>query len=105
MELTETYIQRVNWSKLVWHLLAILKHSLCVWLFLLNRNPTCNKLANWRITNDKTCLLCQSFTEPETISLFDCSYTSSIWFEDMTRIGHTFFLLLFFDYELVHLSS
>ena len=40
---------KIEWHKLVWSSLAIPRHGLIVWMVLLDRLPTLNRLATWGI--------------------------------------------------------
>lgn len=69
----------VPWASLTWHKGLIPKHDISVWLFILNRNPTLDRLASWGLDVEVTCLLCGSANESRNHLFFECSYTRPIW--------------------------
>lgn len=56
--------QSVPWEKAVWIKGGILKQSFLTWLFVLNRCPTRDRLLNWGLNTDPSCLLCN--LQPES---------------------------------------
>ncbi|KAG7536847.1 Reverse transcriptase zinc-binding domain [Arabidopsis suecica] len=69
----------VPWYQLVWHKARIPKHAFTVWLFILNRNPTLDRLVRWGCDVEKTCLLCGEEEESRDHLFFQCSYSAGIW--------------------------
>ncbi|XP_010456839.1 PREDICTED: uncharacterized protein LOC104738352 [Camelina sativa] len=47
-----------SWAPLVWHKVAIPRHAITTWLFILNRNPTLDRLSTWGYDVELDCLLC-----------------------------------------------
>ena len=50
--------EKVTWSILLWGSLTIPKHSVVVWMTILNRLPTMDKLISWGIGMNGICCLC-----------------------------------------------
>ena len=69
----------VEWQRLVWSSLTIPRHGLIVWMALLDRLPTLNRLATWGYQVDGMCRLCQSQMETRDHLFFGCSFTKIIW--------------------------
>ncbi|CAH2079005.1 unnamed protein product [Thlaspi arvense] len=70
---------QVNWSSVIWFKEAIPRCSFIVWLALLARLPTRDRLRRWGIMVPGECVLCSQ--EPETLDhlFFGCSFSSGIW--------------------------
>lgn len=73
------HLPPVSWYRLVWHKARIPKHAFTVWLFVLNRNPTLERLARWGTDVEQTCLLCGQQTESRDHLFFQCPYSAEIW--------------------------
>lgn len=69
----------VSWSALVWHKAAIQRHATTSWLFVLNRNPTLDRLHSWNPDTLTTCLLCGSDSESRDHLFFDCAFSAEVW--------------------------
>ena len=69
----------VSWHKEVWFSAGIPKHRFLTWLFVLNRCPTKDRMVNWGINVDQSCILCNSGQESRDHMFFSCSYTWEIW--------------------------
>lgn len=76
----------VSWSGLVWHKARIPKHAFSVWLFVLNRNPTLDRLVRWGCDVEQTCLLCGLHNESRDHLFFECGYSAEIWFAVVSKI-------------------
>lgn len=77
---------QVPWFSSVWHKAAIPKHSICYWLFILNRSPTLDRLSSWGLDVESTCLLCGTCIESRDHLFFECSYSSFIWLSVVQRL-------------------
>lgn len=77
----------VPWHSLVWNRVAIPKHSTTTWLFMLDRNPTLNRLSSWGLDVESTCLLCGNEQESRDHLFFDCSFSNQIWVQLMHRLS------------------
>lgn len=64
---------------MVWHKARIPKHAFISWLFVLNRNPTLDRLGRWGCDVEQTCLLCGVDDETRDHIFFQCSYSAEIW--------------------------
>ncbi|XP_010424522.1 PREDICTED: uncharacterized protein LOC104709645 [Camelina sativa] len=69
----------VPWFSLVWHKAAVPKHSLAVWLFLQNRNPTLDQMIQWGLDVEPISLLCSLHNESRDHLFFECSYSYEVW--------------------------
>ncbi|CAN7134773.1 unnamed protein product [Brassica rapa subsp. narinosa] len=68
-----------SWAPLVWHKASIPRHSNTTWLFILNRNPTFDRLISWNIDIDPACLLCGDGEESRNHLFFECSFSLVVW--------------------------
>ncbi|XP_023644311.1 uncharacterized protein LOC111832174 [Capsella rubella] len=67
------------WAPLVWHKATIPKHALTSWLFILNRNPTLDRLSTWGFDIDLDCLLCGLAQESRNHLFFECDFSAEVW--------------------------
>lgn len=70
---------RVPWFKTVWNPWGIPKHSFLMWLFVLNRCPTRDRLINWGLPTAPNCLLCNALAESRDHLFFQCPFAWSVW--------------------------
>ncbi|CAA7047417.1 unnamed protein product [Microthlaspi erraticum] len=75
----------VPWGKIVWNRGGIPKHNFLVWLFVMNRCPTRDRILGWGLQTDPHCLLCNSGMETRDHLLFDCPVSWLIWSEIARR--------------------
>ncbi|CAH2047421.1 unnamed protein product [Thlaspi arvense] len=70
---------KVDWFHSVWSRVAIPKHAIPTWLFVLNRNPTLDRVTSWGLDVEPICLLCGATEESRNHLFFECPYSKSIW--------------------------
>ena len=75
----------IPWTKAVWIKGGIPKHCFMVWLVVLNRCPTRNRLQSWGLQTDTNCLLCGLHPESRDHLYFDCPYSWELWSTTATR--------------------
>ncbi|KAH0858897.1 hypothetical protein HID58_087158 [Brassica napus] len=81
--------QRVPWAKIVWTSRGIPKHNFLVWLFMLNRCPTRDRLLSWGLSVDANCLLWNREAESRDHLFFRCPFSWRIWSEIARRCSFT----------------
>ncbi|KAJ9536543.1 hypothetical protein OSB04_un000295 [Centaurea solstitialis] len=70
----------VPWSKVVWVKGYIPKHALCVWMAILNRLPTQDRLISWKhIPPDSKCFFCNACVETDEHLFFNCVVLADLW--------------------------
>lgn len=69
----------VAWCRAVWTSRGIPKHNFLTWLVNLNRCPTKDRMLNWGLQTDGSCVLCNSALESRDHIFFECNYSFSIW--------------------------
>lgn len=79
--------QRVPWCKEIWFSQGIPRHKFLSWLFVLDRCPTKNRMVDWRIDTDPTCILCNSDLESRDHLFSACSYSWEVWHSIAGRAG------------------
>ncbi|KAG7563907.1 Reverse transcriptase zinc-binding domain [Arabidopsis suecica] len=67
------------WAPLVWHKAAIPRHAITSWLFILNRNPTLDRLSTWGFDVELDCLLCGLAHETRNHLFFTCAFSAEVW--------------------------
>ena len=77
--------ERVSWHKLLWSSLNIPKHAVVVWMAILNRLPTKDRLIAWGMEINGICCLCQNANESRDHLFFECNYSMEIWAMILTR--------------------
>lgn len=82
-------ISKPTWSvpNILSHRTALPRHSLTSWLFVLNRNPTLDRLHSWGYDIGKTCILCGLHEETRNYLFLDCHYSLYIWKDLMVKLG------------------
>lgn len=73
--------QRVPWRSVVWSSRGIPRHNFLTWLMVLNRNPTKDRILNWGIATDPSCILCNASAESRDHLYFECVYSWNLWSE------------------------
>ncbi|XP_010513296.1 PREDICTED: uncharacterized protein LOC104789266 [Camelina sativa] len=77
---------RKFWAPLVWHKAVIPKHAITSWLFILNRNPTLDRLSAWGYDVELDCLLCGLACESRDHMFFQCAFSAEVWSLIMQRL-------------------
>ncbi|KAH0917198.1 hypothetical protein HID58_024858 [Brassica napus] len=80
---------KVPWAKVVWTKRGIPKHSFLVWLVVLNRCPTRDRLLAWGLSVDSNCLLCNLEPESRDHLFFRCPFSMRVWSEVGRRCSFT----------------
>ena len=78
-EATRAAKQKVEWHKGVWFSHATPKHSLLSWLAIRNRLTTGDRMLNWNVVVDSSCVLCRQPLESRGHLFFTCPYSAEIW--------------------------
>ncbi|KAF8107081.1 hypothetical protein N665_0126s0001 [Sinapis alba] len=77
------------WTKIVWIKGGIPRHIFLCWLHYLNRCPTKDRLIQWGLNTDPTCLLCNSAPETRDHLFYQCSYSWHLWQRVALRCSFT----------------
>lgn len=70
---------KVNWSTTVWSQYGIPRHNFLLWLVVLDRCPTWDRLISWGLTVPPLCLLCNSAPESRDHLFHVCNYSFDLW--------------------------
>ncbi|XP_018512128.2 uncharacterized protein LOC103853200 [Brassica rapa] len=68
-----------SWTKTIWIPRAIPRHSFHSWLVTLNQCPTRDRMIQWGLQIDPTCLLCNLTAESRDHLYFVCPYSFGLW--------------------------
>lgn len=66
------------WLPFVWHKFRITKHSFTAWLIMKERLLTKDRMYNFHMNVDQTCLLCGAANETHQNLFCECSFTRSL---------------------------
>lgn len=69
----------IPWHKIVWNKGGIQKHRFITWVFVLNWCPTKDKIQNYGLQIDPTCLLCNARQDSRYHLYFNCPYNWTVW--------------------------
>ncbi|KAJ9537654.1 hypothetical protein OSB04_030387 [Centaurea solstitialis] len=70
----------VPWYDFVWFKRHIPKHSFCLWLAILNRLPTQDRLLNWGFNPARLlCPFCNAIIDSRNHLFFECGFSASFW--------------------------
>lgn len=78
-EAIRPHIPVKSWTSLLWHKGMVPRHAMTTWLFILDRNPTLDRLHSWGLDVETTCLLCGSVNETRNHLFFECQYSVEVW--------------------------
>ena len=70
---------KVSWHRLLWSNFVIHRHAVIVWMALLNRLPTLDRMVAWGLNVSRTCRFCQQAMETRNHLFFGCSYSKEVW--------------------------
>ncbi|KAJ9553884.1 LOW QUALITY PROTEIN: hypothetical protein OSB04_017929 [Centaurea solstitialis] len=68
-----------SWSKLIWFSQGIPRHVFFLWLAAKERLRTFDRLAEWNISVDRSCLLCIGGVESHSHLFIECPYSKALW--------------------------
>ncbi|CAI0558717.1 unnamed protein product [Linum tenue] len=69
----------VDWFSVLWGKPFIMKHSLLVWLVVLDRITTKDHLASWGLTDVNSCVLCPGGLESRDHLFSLCSFSKAVF--------------------------
>ncbi|KAI5681821.1 hypothetical protein M9H77_03049 [Catharanthus roseus] len=71
------HVQKLSWTKIVWNVTYPPKFSFILWLAVLGRLPTLDRLTFLHV--DRTCKFCNQQEESLSHLFFTCSFIGDIW--------------------------
>jgi len=74
-----TRAPRVKWWRVVWHMVAIPRHSFLLWLVFKDALITKEKMCKWGNEGDCLCLSCRGSIENRAHLFFQCGFSKRIW--------------------------
>ncbi|WZZ82901.1 hypothetical protein YC2023_103473 [Brassica napus] len=77
-----------GWHKTVGFKGHIPKHALTMWVAVLDRLPTRNRLALWGMLTPISCCLCSSSDESRDHFFVECDFTKDLWRRMLANSNH-----------------
>ncbi|CAA7054706.1 unnamed protein product [Microthlaspi erraticum] len=77
----------VSWAKTVWFTEEIPRASFILWLVILRRLPTRDRLLSWGMNVPEECPLCTSHQESHDHLFFECPLSQELWLFFASRIS------------------
>ncbi|GJY12210.1 RNA-directed DNA polymerase, eukaryota, reverse transcriptase zinc-binding domain protein [Tanacetum coccineum] len=78
--------EEVTWATIVWFSQNIPKHSFIVWMEILNKLTTQDKVKNWRSYDMMACPLCNQDIDSHQHLFFQCQYANQFWAKAKSKI-------------------
>lgn len=75
----------IDWWKIIWFPLAILKQAFVVWSAIKKCLTTVDRLLKWGYKGEVQCAFCRNCIESREHLFFKCGYSARIWKEGMGR--------------------
>lgn len=77
------------WHAMVWHKGLVPRWAFILWVTILGRLTTRDRLRSWGVTLDSGCVLCDGGMESHDHLFFCCSFALLVWKEVKARCGYT----------------
>ena len=78
-----------SWHKMVWFKGHIPKHAFTMWVSVLDRLPTRNRLASWGMLTPISCCLCSSSDKSRDHIFAECDFTKELWRRMQAKLSGT----------------
>ncbi|GKB51917.1 reverse transcriptase zinc-binding domain-containing protein [Tanacetum coccineum] len=79
MEVINPSTEKVKWHKLVWFKQCIPKHSFCLWLAMIGRLLTQDRIMACGTHSGLLCPLCNKENDSHKHLFFSCNYSKEVW--------------------------
>ncbi|XP_052623754.1 uncharacterized protein LOC128129115 [Lactuca sativa] len=77
----------VPWYDLVWYNNCIPRNSFILWLAVLNRLKTQDRVRGWEVAGNLLCPFCDNMPDSHNHLFFNCEYSSRIWKYFCSKVG------------------
>ncbi|XP_052623753.1 uncharacterized protein LOC128129113 [Lactuca sativa] len=77
----------VPWYDLVWYNNCIPRNSFILWLAVLNRLKTRDRVRGWEVAGNLLCPFCDNMPDSHNHLFFNCEYSSRIWKYFCSKVG------------------
>ena len=84
---------KVDWGSVVWFRRHIPKHAFHVWVAVLDRMPTRDRLTRWGLSIDTLCTFCRQGAEERDHLFLRCCVVRRIWRQIMRKVRGPYWLL------------
>lgn len=72
-------MENANWSKLIWFSQGVPRHAFFLWLAIRERLRTLDRLAIWKVKEDRWCVFCHDGVETHNHLFVECKYIQEVW--------------------------
>ncbi|CAH1447584.1 unnamed protein product [Lactuca virosa] len=81
---------KVGWHELVWFQNRISSHCFILWLAILGRLRTQDRMKNWKDSNEFCCAFCYNQMDSHSHLFFDCNFPKEVWdlMKDKVNLKH-----------------
>ncbi|XP_052622964.1 uncharacterized protein LOC128128149 [Lactuca sativa] len=79
--------EKVPWHDIVWYGNCIPRNSFILWMAILNRLKTQDRVRGWEVTSNLLCPFCEIVPDSHNHLFFNCDYTISIWRYFCNKVG------------------
>ncbi|KAI8531931.1 hypothetical protein RHMOL_Rhmol11G0174500 [Rhododendron molle] len=86
-EALRSSVSEVGWYHLVWHKRYVPRWSFIQWVTILGRLNTRDRLMDWGIVHDSSCVLCLGNVESQAHLFFACHFSSRVWLGIIAKLG------------------
>ncbi|GKE28992.1 reverse transcriptase zinc-binding domain-containing protein, partial [Tanacetum coccineum] len=77
----------VVWWKMIWFSQNIPKHAFILWMAVLNKLSTQDKIKQWGSFDVMRCSLCKKDTDSHSHLFFECEFSKALWEKVIWKIG------------------
>ncbi|CAM8945788.1 unnamed protein product [Rhodiola kirilowii] len=71
--------EEVQWHKMVWNCYNSPRDSLNAWLVVQNKLMTRDRLSQWGMQGDNSCIMCEAAVESRNHLFFECRFSKEVW--------------------------
>ncbi|GJY13625.1 RNA-directed DNA polymerase, eukaryota, reverse transcriptase zinc-binding domain protein [Tanacetum coccineum] len=79
--------EEVKWANLIWFSQNIPKHSFILWMAILNKLSTQDKIRGWGSYDMMVCSLCNQDADSHQHPFFKCQYADKFWSMAKSKLG------------------
>nr|GEY43156.1 hypothetical protein [Tanacetum cinerariifolium] len=72
-------MEEKKWQEIVWYQQCIPKHTFCLWMAMIGRLLTQDKLLAWGFQTGLLCSLCNKVNDSHSHLFFLCEYSQEVW--------------------------
>ena len=92
LEVIRDMVSKVDWAPIIWFRWHVPKYAFHVWVMMLNRAPTKDRLLRWGLNVDPLCVFCRQGSEDREHLYFQCCFTKRIWQQIMRQASGPYWI-------------